>query len=627
MRDGFVRIAAATPDIRVADCGYNIRQIRDMAQAAPAGTALMVFPELCVTGATCGDLFWQPVLLKAAEKAVRWLLRETVALAPVLVIGVPVAAGAALYDCALVCRQGRLLGIIPKRTLSAYGGKKGPRPFAAAPAGPQTVTYAGQEACMDADLLFACRQMPEFCFGVEVGEETPAAAAGTAGMAAGGATLMAYMSAVGEAAGCSAWRKNWSMVRSAQLAGAVIYAGAGEGESTSSAVFAGHRLIAENGLLLAEGERFSAGITASEVDVARLLFDRRHNTVSPTPAQPVWFDFPLVDLDLMRPLSPLPFVPAEAARAQRFEEVLTIQSAGLAQRLSVTGGRAVLGLSGGLDSALALLITLRAYDRLGWDHNGIHTVTMPCFGTTGRTKNNAQILAQAGGTTFHEIPIGDAVTRHLEDIGHDGSPDVTYENAQARERTQVLMDLANRVNGLVVGTGDLSELALGWATYNGDHMSMYSVNASVPKTLVRFLVGYEADRIGGDMGEALRDILDTPVSPELLPPRDGEIAQQTEDIVGPYELHDFFLYHMIRFGSSPAKIFRLAGIAFAGRYEDDTIKKWLCTFIRRFFTQQFKRSCAPDGPRVGSVSLSSHGDWLMPSDAMASVWMREAENL
>ncbi|MCI9415718.1 MAG: NAD(+) synthase [Clostridiales bacterium] len=636
MKDGFLRVAAATPDIRVADCAHNLAQLLSIVQNAPEDTALLVFPELCLTGYTCGDLFFQPTLLKAAETALRDLLAATVGTDAVLIVGLPVAApaqsgGGALYNCAAVCQRGVLLGLIPKTNIPGYAQFYESRHFTAAPEQTVTVRFAGQDTPMGTDLLFACQSLPDFVLGVEICEDVWAPFQPSQRLAAAGATVIANLSASDESIGKGEYRRQLVCTQSARLLCGYIYADAGEGESSTDLVFSGHNFIAENGTVLAESDRFTTGLTAvTELDLSRLVYDRRRiNTFrSGQPIQTVAFDLPVRELKLTRPIPSLPFVPADtAAQAQRCEEVLTIQAAGLEQRLRRTGSRAVIGLSGGLDSALALLVTARAYDRMRLPREDIHTLTMPCFGTTGRTLNNARELARACGSTLSEIVIGDTVTRHLSDIGHSGARDVTYENAQARERTQVLMDVANQLNALVIGTGDLSELALGWATYNGDHMSMYGVNASVPKTLVRHLVKYEADRCGGPLAAALYDILDTPVSPELLPPENGVISQKTEQLVGPYELHDFFLYHMLRFGAGPTKLYRLAGYAFAGKFPVEEIKKWLGIFLRRFFSQQFKRSCLPDGPRVGSVSLSPRGDWRMPSDASVALWLTEADAL
>ena len=628
VKDDFLRVAAATPSIRPADCAHNLEQILNLVREAPSDTALLVFPELCVTGYTCGDLFLQSALLKGAEEAVRRLLDATVGVDTVLLVGVPVAAGAALYNCAAVCQRGNLLGLVPKLNLPTYSEFYEGRHFTPAGDEPLALTYAGQKTVLSHRQLFACRTQPHFVLGVEICEDLWVASPPSGALAVAGATVIANLSASDESIGKAAYRRQLVCAQSARLNCAYLYANAGEGESTTDLVFAGQNILAENGVILKESALFSTGLVTADIDLGRLEYERRRlTTFSHTGTLPsVYFDLPVRPLTLTRTVSPLPFVPADPTeQAARCEEILGIQTAGLTARLRHTGGCAVLGLSGGLDSALALLVTARAYDRLGKPRAELHTVTMPCFGTTGRTLGNARSLAQALGATLHEIDISQSVTRHLADIGHEGAQDVTYENAQARERTQVLMDLANRFSGLVVGTGDLSELALGWATYNGDHMSMYGVNASIPKTLVRFLVAYEAGRLGGTARDALLDILDTPVSPELLPPEDGAISQKTEQIVGPYELHDFFLYYMLRYGFSPRKIYRLACTAFAERFSGEEIKAWLRTFLRRFFSQQFKRSCLPDGPRVGSVALSPRGDWRMPSDA--ALWLKEVEAL
>ena len=630
MQDGYLRAAAATPAIRVADCAYNAQQILDMTAKAPADTSLLVFPELCVTGYTCGDLFFQPALLRGAEEAVSRILRETADRDTVLLAGVPVASRSGLYNCAAVCHRGRLLGLVPKSYLPSYAEFYEGRWFTPAKDEAAAIRYAGQDTLLSRNQIFTCRSLPDFKLGVEICEDLWASPQPSERLTDAGATVIANLSASTEGIGKPAYRRQLVSLQSARLLCAYVFADAGEGESTTDVVFSGHNILAENGTILAESARFSTGITASEIDLAHLAFDRRRTTTCTNSGSmtEVAFDLAVKPLTLTRPVSPAPFVPSDAAAQEACcEEILTIQASGLKKRLEHTGGCAVLGLSGGLDSALALLVTVRVYDRLGKPRSDIHVATMPCFGTTSRTLNNARTLANACGATLYEIDITRAVTQHLNDLGHAGAHDVTYENAQARERTQVLMDLANQRGGLVIGTGDLSELALGWATYNGDHMSMYGVNGSVPKTLVRYLVDYEARRYGGVIGGALTDILDTPVSPELLPPEDGQISQKTEELVGPYELHDFFLYHFLRFGDSPAKIYRLAVYAFAGRYDGKVVKGWLKTFCRRFFAQQFKRSCLPDGPRVGSVALSPRGDWRMPSDASAALWLAEAEAL
>ncbi|MDD2362865.1 MAG: NAD(+) synthase [Oscillospiraceae bacterium] len=626
MKDGFLRVAAATPKIKVADCVHNSQQILDIALSAPADTALIVFPELCIIGYTCGVLIQNPSLLTAAENAVAYILEKTVMLDTVLVLGAPVAYGSSLYNCGIVCHRGRLLGIVPKSYLPAYGELYESRYFAPANDDDYSVVYAGQDTVISRNQLFICRNIPDFCLGVEICEDLLASPQPSQKLAASGATVIANLSASPEGIGKPDFRRKLVGTQSSRLLCAYLYADAGEGESTTDAVFSGHNMIAENGTILAESPRYKAGIISADIDLSHIVYDRRRisSCTNIQRMSEIKFDMGMSELSISRKISPMPFIPQDLSEQEdRFEEILNIQSTGLAKRLEHTGGSAVLGLSGGLDSALALLVIVRAYDRLGIKHKNIHAVTLPCFGTTGRTLNNARSLANACGATLYEIDITKAVTQHFADIGHSGKHDTTYENSQARERTQVLMDIANQVSGMVIGPADLSEMALGWTTYNGDHMSMYGVNSSVPKTLVRHIISYEARQIGGTIGAALTDILNTPVSPELLPPENGEISQKTEQIVGPYELHDFFLYYFIRFGDSPGKIKRLAGYAFKDKYTDEEILKWLRIFYRRFFAQQFKRSCMPDGPRVGSVGLSPRSDWRMPSDAQVDIWMAD----
>ncbi len=628
MKDGFLRVAAITPPIRVGDCRYNAEQVVAHALAAPEDTALLVFPELCLTGYTCGDLFFQTALLQAAEKALADVLRRTAALDAVLTVGVPVAVGAAVYNCAAVCCHGQLLGLVPKYHLSGYAEYSEARYFTAGADVSLEVDFAGQRTRLCAETVFTCTALPEFCLGVELCEDVFVADQSSIRLAAAGATVIANLSAGSELVGKADYRRQLLAVQSARLNCAYVYASAGEGESVADSVFSGHNLIAENGTVLVESELYTTGCLSTEVDLQHLLYDRRVKSAASVTLPSVPFDLAVKELTLTRAIAASPFIPSdETARAARCEEVLALQSHGLARRLAHTGSKAVVGLSGGLDSALALLVIARAYKLLNRDPREMIAVTMPCFGTTGRTYRNACALAKACGATLREVNIAKSVTRHLADIGHNGAPDVTYENAQARERTQVLMDIANQTGGLVVGTGDLSELVLGWATYNGDHMSMYGVNADVPKTLVRHLVAYEAARGGEELRVVLTDILNTPVSPELLPPENGDIAQKTEQIVGDYELHDFFLYHLLRYGSAPSRIYRLACVAFGGRFTPQEIKHWLCVFLRRIFAQQFKRNCLPDGPKVGSVCVSPRGDWRMPSDATATLWLREAESL
>jgi len=637
MRDGFVKVAAGTPKIKVADCQHNAEQIIAlMKDAAAQGVKVLALPELCITGYTCGDLFLQDTLLDGAELALGRILEETKELDMLTAVGLPVKYRNKLYNCATVIQNGEILGLIPKTHIPNYGEFYEARWFTSGDDMGETgycIPFAGQESVeISAGLIFRCRELPELTVGVEICEDLWALDPPSGRLAAEGAAVILNLSASDEVAGKAAYRRALVTGQSARCVCAYVYADAGEGESTTDLVFAGHNIISENGAVLAEN-RFRTGLTVSEVDVKRLLFERRRmNTFSASrrDVYPTYFTLKVEDIHLTRPISPSPFVPEDPShRAERCEEILTIAALGLKKRLEhVNAPCAVLGLSGGLDSTLALLITAKAFDMLGKDRKGILAVTMPCFGTTKRTRSNAELLAAELGTDFTEIHISAAVEQHFADIGHDmGDHDLTFENGQARERTQVLMDLANKRGGLVIGTGDLSELALGWCTYNGDHMSMYGVNASIPKTLVRHLVACEADRLGGRAGEVLRDILDTPVSPELLPPENGTISQKTEDLVGPYELHDFFLYYLVRWGFPPRKVFRLAQYAFAGQYDRETVLKWLKTFCRRFFSQQFKRSCLPDGPKVGSVSLSPRGDWRMPSDAVARLWLEELAGL
>ncbi|MGI6192094.1 MAG: NAD(+) synthase [Christensenellales bacterium] len=632
MKDGFVRVACATPDIRVADCDHNAKSICALARkGAEAGASLIVFPELCVTGYTCGDLFLQNALLEGAKDALCAILAETADLDCVLVLGLPVAAGGKLFNAAAVLLHGRILGLVPKTFIPNYSEFYELRHFTPAD-GRFELTLCNQSTVLSPRLLFSCANLPHFTLGVEICEDLWVMEPPSGKLAAAGATVIANLSASDEAVGKADYRRSLVTGQSSRLCAAYLYADAGQGESSTDLVFSGHNLIAEYGTLLSESERFTTGLIFADVDLLKLSQERlRMNTFRHAGGmETVSFELPLRELALNRPVSPLPFVPAAGAeRDERCAEILAIQSEGLCQRLRhIKGKTVVLGLSGGLDSTLALIVAVRAFDRLGLPRSGIHAISMPGFGTTGRTKNNAAELAKAYGVTFCEIPIGETVLSHFRDIGHDpADTSITYENAQARERTQVLMDVANKLGGIVVGTGDLSELALGWATYNGDHMSMYGVNASVPKTLVRHLVSYEASISPAHLSEVLKDVLATPVSPELLPPSGEEISQKTEDLVGPYELHDFFLYYAVRWGFPPKRIFRLAQIAFQGAYESETVKKWLVVFYRRFFAQQFKRSCLPDGPKVGSVSLSPRGDWRMPSDAAVRLWLKEAEAL
>ena len=639
MRDGFIKVAAGTPKIRVADCRYNAEQIFTMMREADKqGVKVLCLPELCLTGYTCGDLFLQDTLLCGAEEGLQTILEATRNLDMVTVLGLPVRCkwDNKLYNCAAVIQSGEILGLVPKTYLPNYGEFYEQRWFASGAGVETSVDLCGETVDMDAAGLFACETVPNLVLGVEICEDLWATEPPSARLARGGATVILNLSASNELVGKSGYRRNLVVGQSGRLVCGYVYADAGEGESTTDLVFTGHNMIAENGALLAE-RRFATGLTISEIDVDRLAYERRRMTTFNGQRQAdLWrgsFSLPLEETRLTRAVSPAPFVPADAEdRAERCNEILKIAALGLKKRLEHTGARtAVVGLSGGLDSTLAILITAVAMKLLDRPASDIIAVTMPCFGTTDRTRDNAVELAERLGATLKRIDIGSAVKVHFKDIGQSMEDhSVTFENGQARERTQVLMDIANQNGGLVIGTGDLSELALGWATYNGDHMSMYGVNAGIPKTLVRHLVAFVSDDKGSEdprLSAVLDDILDTPVSPELLPAIEGKISQKTEDLVGPYELHDFFLYYAIRWGFPPRKVFRLAEHALGRTYDRATILKWLNSFYRRFFTQQFKRSCLPDGPKVGSVTLSPRGDWRMPSDAVAALWLEELEGL
>ena len=636
MRDGFIKVAAGTPKIRVADCRYNAEQIFTMMREADKqGVKVLCLPELCLTGYTCGDLFLQDTLLCGAEEGLQTILEATRNLDMVTVLGL-CKWDNKLYNCAAVIQSGEILGLVPKTYLPNYGEFYEQRWFASGAGVETSVDLCGETVDMDAAGLFACETVPNLVLGVEICEDLWATEPPSARLARGGATVILNLSASNELVGKSGYRRNLVVGQSGRLVCGYVYADAGEGESTTDLVFTGHNMIAENGALLAE-RRFATGLTISEIDVDRLAYERRRMTTFNGQRQAdLWrasFSLPLEETRLTRAVSPAPFVPADAEdRAERCNEILKIAALGLKKRLEHTGARtAVVGLSGGLDSTLAILITAVAMKLLDRPASDIIAVTMPCFGTTDRTRDNAVELAERLGATLKRIDIGSAVKVHFKDIGQSMEDhSVTFENGQARERTQVLMDIANQNGGLVIGTGDLSELALGWATYNGDHMSMYGVNAGIPKTLVRHLVAFVSDDKGSEdprLSAVLDDILDTPVSPELLPAIEGKISQKTEDLVGPYELHDFFLYYAIRWGFPPRKVFRLAEHALGRTYDRATILKWLNSFYRRFFTQQFKRSCLPDGPKVGSVTLSPRGDWRMPSDAVAALWLEELEGL
>ena len=634
MRHGFIKVAAATPDIRVADVDYNKGQIiKQMDEAAEAGAKIIVFPELCITGYTCSDLFLQDILLNSAKKALVEIAEHTKNLDALVFVGVPIAVGGELYNVAAALNHGNILGFTTKSFLPNYGEFYEMRQFRPGPKKAEKILFGGKEIPFGPQLLFVENQMANLIVSAEICEDVWSPVPPSIEAAREGATVIVNCSASDETIGKASYREALISGQSARLISGYIYANAGEGESTTDLVFGGHNLIAENGTILAEAKRFSNGIIYTEFDVQKIANERRKNTTFTETQEHVLpripFGLEQTETILTRTFPSRPFVPRDdQERAKRCEEILTIQAMGLKKRLAHTHAKsAVVGISGGLDSTLALLVTAKAFDALGLERSGITAVTMPCFGTTDRTYQNACKMSLKVGATLREVRIGDAVMQHFKDIGHDPQDhSVTYENSQARERTQVLMDIANQTGGLVIGTGDMSELALGWATYNGDHMSMYGVNASVPKTLVRHLVHYFADTCeDSSLKEVLYDVLDTPVSPELLPPKDGEIAQKTEDLVGPYELHDFFLYYFLRMGYEPGKIYRIAKLSFAGEYDDETIYKWLRTFCWRFFSQQFKRSCLPDGPKVGTVALSPRGDWRMPSDACVVLWIQNLE--
>ena len=634
MKNGFVKVAAATPDIRVADVEFNTQNIiNTMEEAQKNGAKILVFPELCVTGYTCSDLFDHSVLLKASRKALLEIAENTNDKDMLVFVGAPLEVNGKLYNVAAAMNQGEIIGFTTKTFLPNYGEFYEMRQFTPGPQTVREITFEGKKIPFGPQILFQAEGMEELVVAAEICEDVWSPVPPSIQAALEGATVIVNCSASDETIGKDTYRRALISGQSARLISGYIYANAGEGESTTDLVFGGHNIIAENGTVLKESSRYVNEIIYSELDLQRITGERRKNTTFQPLDEETLVRVPFTVEEtktfLTRTFPKKPFVPSdEQTRAQRCEEILTIQAMGLKKRLAHTNARtAVVGISGGLDSTLALLVTARAFDLLGRDKKDIIAVTMPCFGTTDRTYQNACEMSKKIGATLIEVPIADAVNVHFRDIGHDPEDhSVTYENCQARERTQVLMDIANKTWGMVIGTGDLSELALGWATYNGDHMSMYGVNASVPKTLVRHLVKYAADDTKDEaLKNVLYDVLDTPVSPELLPPKDGDIAQKTEDLVGPYELHDFFLYFMLRFGYEPSKIFRIACMTFDGEYDKETIFKWLETFCRRFFSQQFKRSCLPDGPKVGTVALSPRGDWRMPSDACVAVWMKDLE--
>lgn len=642
MFDGFIKVAAATPEIKTADCEYNKNTIIELIRQADAQEVkILVFPELCITGYTCQDLFFQSALLDGALKALREIAAATAGTDMLTVVGCPLRVRGELYNCAVIIKGGEILGAVPKKFLPNYNEFYEMRHFTAAPEGQHDIELFGKSVPFGLNLLFECRQLPELVFAAEICEDLWAAQPPSIALALNGATIIANISASNETIGKDSYRRSLVSGQSARLLCGYIYASAGDGESTQDLVFSGHNIISENGIILKESELFSTGLTVTEIDLQRLAFERRKNTSfrdnsngnlpSSECARRIAFDISLSATTLTRTFDANPFVPqSDDEKDKRCGSILMMQARGLAKRVKHTGcKKLVVGISGGLDSTLALLVCVETMKLLNRPMSDIVTVTMPCFGTTERTKSNAERLCGLLGTTLRVIDITKSVRQHFEDISHDENVhDVVYENGQARERTKVLMDIANAEGGMVVGTGDLSELALGWATYNGDHMSMYGVNASVPKTLVRHIVHYYAETSEDKLREVLFSIYDTPVSPELLPAdENGNIAQKTEDLVGPYELHDFFLYNGIRWGFPPKKVLRLAEYTFADSYSHDIILKWLKTFYRRFFSQQFKRSCLPDSVKVGSVTLSPRGDWRMPSDASAALWLKELEEI
>ena len=640
MKHGFITVAAAIPSVRVADCKYNVEQIMlQMSEAEAQDVEIMVFPEFCITGYSCQDLFREQLLIEKAENGLMRLLEYSRQLDIIAIVGLPIIVNGLLYNCAAVIQRGTVLGVVVKTYLPNYGEFYEKRWFASAQdLNPSEIYLAGSRICVSAEpQVFVTPQGVKF--GVEICEDVWAPIPPSNNLALAGADIIFNLSASDELAGKHQYLMSLLAQQSARTISGYVYASCGFGESTQDVVFGGNAIIYENGVLLSEAERFSfqPQMRINQIDIERLRSERRTNTTfinAQRHSQAREVTTKTVNehpFKLLRQIAPSPFIPADDVMSVSCEEILNIQVAGLAKRLVHTHcDKAVVGISGGLDSTLALLVMVRTFDKLHLDRKGIIGVTMPGFGTSDRTYMNAIHLMQSLGITLREISIVPAVKQHFEDIGHDiNIHDVTYENSQARERTQILMDIANQVNGLVVGTGDLSELALGWATYNGDHMSMYGVNAGVPKTLVQYIVRYCAQTEDfREQATYLLDVVDTPISPELTPAdAEGQIQQKTEDLVGPYELHDFYLYYFLRYGFRPAKLFFMAQAAFAGKYEDATLKKWLTVFCRRFFSQQFKRSCLPDGPKVGSISLSPRGDWRMPSDTSNSLWLEECEQL
>ena len=642
MEYGFIKVGTAIPAVRVGDVQYNTEQIEALlTQAEEAGIEIIVFPELSLTGYTCQDLFRQRSLLETIDAAVTHLLQSTLQKDVIAIVGAPLEVGNLLLNCAIIVQQGKLLGIVPKTYLPNYNEFYEKRWFTSSQSlRPTTIRLAGTAIEVSAQpKLFETAQGVKF--GIEICEDVWAPTPPSNHLTLAGADLIFNLSATDELVGKHAYLKSLLAQQSARTISGYVYSSCGFGESTQDVVYGGNALIYENGTLLSEGQRFalSQQLVTAQIDVERIRYDRCNNTtfataqfreVSETAIVPCCPLKNFKPFNLERIIPSAPFIPEAMAMETACEEVFHIQTMGLAKRLRhIHAEKVVLGISGGLDSTLALLVCVRTFDLLKLNRQGIIGVTMPGFGTTDQTHQNAHLLMQLLGVTMREVPIAASVTQHFKDIGHDGAVhDVVYENSQARERTQILMDISNQVGGIVIGTGDLSELALGWATYNGDQMSMYGVNASVPKTLVQCLVQHEALHSSQELSLVLKDILNTPISPELTPANNaGRISQRTEELIGPYELHDFYLYYVMRFGFTPAKIFLLAQKAFNNRYTDEVLKHWLCSFYRRFFAQQFKRSCMPDGPKVGGISLSPRGDWRMPSDATAALWLQSCEAL
>ncbi len=636
MKDGFIKVAAAAPELRLADCMYNAGKIVECAHDACAwGVKLLVTPELSITGYTCGDLFFQRRLQDSAEQALAAVMTGCADLPMLVAVGLPVRHLSKLFNCAALLYQGQILGVVPKSNLPNYDEFGELRWFVPAPEGVNTIKLCGQEVPFGAGLRFECAELPEFSVGIEICEDLWVPCPPAVEMCQNGATIIANLCASHDGVGYARSHRALIEAQSRRCRCGYVLCNAGMGESSTDVVFSGQQLIAEDGVILAESKPFALpSMAISEIDVQRLMHDRRKTNSYPgaqiKAEAAIPFSMELCDAALTRKIPQDPFLPDAFTHDEDCSEAFTIQCQGLARRLGhINASTAVIGVSGGLDSTLALLVAERAMKLIGKGPEGVVAVTMPCFGTSTRTRTNADILCQELGLSLKCVNIGPAVSQHFADIGHDPeNHNVAFENAQARERTQVLMDLSNDLGGIVVGTGDFSELALGWATYNGDHMSMYGVNAGIPKTQVRHIVDWYARNCGNEkLAAVLWDILDTPVSPELLPAKEDRIAQKTEDLVGPYALHDFFLYHLLHYGFGPAKIYRMACVAFVGEYDSETIKHWLKNCFRRFFTQQYKRSCMPDGPMVGPLSLSPRGAWKMPSDSFRTPWQEELDNL